>query len=90
LIARKLCVASIVGQTIESARITAASQDTTQAFLELFERTRIKVTMWLRSQDRLCAICSDGVTAHLPRASLFATAHHHHERLRIDEVPLKT
>ena len=38
-IARNPRVASIVGRTIKSARTTAASQDTIQAVLELFERT---------------------------------------------------
>ncbi|KAF1930156.1 uncharacterized protein M421DRAFT_49574, partial [Didymella exigua CBS 183.55] len=36
-------VASIVSRTTGSARATAASQDTIQAFLELFERTRIEL-----------------------------------------------
>jgi hypothetical protein len=42
-ITRNPRVASIVGRTIESARTTAASQDTIRAFLELFERTRIEL-----------------------------------------------
>jgi hypothetical protein len=42
-ITRNPRVASIVIQTIESARTTAASYETIQAFLELFERTRIEL-----------------------------------------------
>ncbi|XPT04274.1 hypothetical protein M3J09_013355 [Ascochyta lentis] len=42
-ITRNPRVASIVGQTIKSARTTAANYKTIRAFLELFERTQIKL-----------------------------------------------
>ncbi|KAF2629499.1 hypothetical protein BU25DRAFT_485398 [Macroventuria anomochaeta] len=43
LIARNPRVASIISQTIESARTTAANYETIRAFLELFERTRVEL-----------------------------------------------
>ncbi|UPX17329.1 uncharacterized protein EKO05_0007693 [Ascochyta rabiei] len=42
-ITRNPRVASIVGRKIKSARTTAANYETIRAFLELFERTRIKL-----------------------------------------------
>ncbi|KAF1931808.1 uncharacterized protein M421DRAFT_417557 [Didymella exigua CBS 183.55] len=42
-IARNPRVTSVVDQTIESARTTAANYNTTKAFLGLFEQTRIEL-----------------------------------------------
>ena len=47
-IARNPRVSSVVGRSIESSRTTAASYDTIQAFLQLFERTWLELGIQLK------------------------------------------